>query len=207
MQKKIIKGWHVRRRDPDNVMKEIINLTHTCPNLEEIVFSDSVFTWGYNWLKEFLKEFKRMGLSFRCFGHFSLMKPKVLELIGKSGCHMITAGIQGSERIRKKYFNKHETDEQIIEGSKLIASLGILGRYDVLTNIPYSTKEDDESVGNLLSNLKRPFSLREFPLLYNPKTELTKRCLKDKIITENDIEGIAATAYKKWGKFTYYATD
>jgi len=204
LQKKIIKNWKVRRRTPHNVMIEIDNLIQKCPNLKEIVFSDNVFTWDYNWLLEFLYMFRKTGLKFRCFGHFGMTNEKILRLLKHSGCHMITMGIQSSERVRKKYFNKNETDEQIIEGSKIVAGVGILGRYDILTNIAYETEDDKKSIKELIANLKRPFVTREFPLLNHPKTECTKRLMDDGHITKKDIQGIATNAYKKWGKFTHY---
>lgn len=207
LQRKIIKGWKVRRRDVGNVMKEVKGLMATCPNLEEIVFSDNIFTFNHEWVKEFCREFKKTGLRFRCFGHFSMFEPRTLEVMKDSGCHIVTAGIQSCERIRKKYFNKHESDEQIIEGSNMLAFSGILGRYDRVTNIPYETSRDSKDMAELLSNLALPFVLREFPLINNPKTEFTQMLLKDRHITENDVQGIATNAYKPWGKFTYYAVN
>lgn len=204
LQRKIIDGWKVRRRDPDNVMREVHDLITTCPNLEEIVFSDNIFVWGYDWLREFFKNFKKTGLKFRCFGHFGMVPGRSLRLIKDSGCHIITVGIQGNERVRYKYYNKEIPDSIIVRDSNNIASLGIFGRYDIITNNPYETEEDRKSLDGLIGELKRPFMIRKFPLLHNPKTDFTKRCLKDKLITKNDVQGIATNAYKKWGEFISY---
>jgi len=204
LQRRIISGWKPRRRDVDNVIKEIEILIDNNELLEEIVFSDSVFTWDYDWLYEFCKYFKKTGLKFRCFCHFGLCDSKILELIHDSGCYMVTSGIQGSQRVRKKYFNKHETDDKIIEGAKKIHKSGILGRYDIIRNIPYETEEDRESVKDLLDRIPRPFITRSFDLLNNPKTELTERLLKDNHITQEQVQGSCIKSYRINAEFKYY---
>jgi len=204
LQKKVVKGWHPRRRRVGSVITEINNLKRTSPILDEIICSDNVFTWDYDWLSDFCREFKKTGLKFRCFGHFLLLDPKILELLKSAGCHIITAGIQGSERMRKMYFNRHESDKEILEGCRAIHSLGLLGRYDILRNIPYETEEDRESVERLISRIPRPFIIREFNLLNNPKTELTNRLLKDGFITKGEIQGYCKKSYRTNARYTYY---
>lgn len=95
-------------------------------------------------------------------------------------------------------------DDEIIEASRIISESGILPRYDRISGMPYEGPDDIEAVNELISNLHRPFILREFPLINNPKTDFTKRLLKDKIITEKDVQGICTNVYKKWGVFTHF---
>lgn len=205
--KKICKGLgrYIRRRSVDNVIEEIHMLKDLFPKLEEISFADNVFTYGKKWMNEFCEKFKKENLIFRCFSHPSMVDEDMLIKMKDAGCHMITIGFQhGSERIRKEYYNRHETNEEIIYSSEVLNKIGIEVRYNIITGLPYETEEDMRLNNKLISKLKRPFTVRYFYLMNHPNTELTNRLLKDGYITEDDIEGNKGSAYKDAGKFVYY---
>lgn len=203
-------GSYYRRRSVDNVIEEIKELKKTFPKLGHIVFSDNVFsgdifTINEKWVEEFCEKYKDIGISFRCFGHFSNIKESILKKLKDAGCEVMTLGFQsGSEEIRSQYLNKKETNKQIIETSRLIANSGILGRYDRITNIPYEASFHKEQTERLISQLARPFVLREFKLINHPSTDLTKRMLKDGHITQDNVEGNCSTAYKQDAVFTRF---
>ena len=211
VMRRLVLGKYYRRRSVDNVIEEIKELIKLFPNLNNIVFSDNVFA-GYktkecnNWIDEFSEKYRfQINMPFRCFGHFSGITSDILTKLKSAGCYMITLGFQsGSERIREKYLNKHETNEQIIEATRLISKSGIIGRYDKIRNIPYADKTDEKEENEFISRLSKPFLLREFNLLNHPGTDLTNRMLKDEIITVDQIEGICSTAYKKTVKIIEY---
>ena len=199
-------GKYIRRRSVGSIIYQILLLKERFKNLQEITMSDSVFTHGKQWIDEFCKKFPSTGLKFRCFSHFKMFDEDVLVKLKNAGCSMITVGYQsGSEKLRCEIYRRPETNEDIIEGSKLLAKVGIPVRYDEIINCPFETDYDKEKNEELFNQLERPFTMRRFPLIHYPKSKLTEGLLKRGIITEKDVEGDASSAYKNLGVFTYYA--
>ena len=107
----------VRRKTVDRVIENVRYLQKTFPVLQEIIFTDHVFTFDIDWIIEFCRAFPATGLKFRCFGHFSLATPHMLAMLKNAGMTHISFGIEsGSKRIRK-LFNRNTPEEQIIETS------------------------------------------------------------------------------------------
>jgi len=198
-------GKYIRRRSVDNVIKEINRLKFLFPLLQEISFADNVFTFDKKWVDEFCEKFRDIDLKFRCFSHPKMIDENMLKSMKDAGCHMVTIGFQsGSERIRKEYYNRHETNEEVIRSSEILNNVGIKARYDRIINLPYETEEDEKENNILISKLKRPFTIRYLYLVNHPNTPLTKRLLRDGYITEMDIEGNKGSAYKQAGTFIDY---
>ena len=192
-------GRYVRRKSVDNVVSEIEYLKERFHCLKEITFADNVFTFGKAWLKEFCAKYAPIGLPFRCFSHFNMIDRDQLLMLKDAGCHMITIGIQsGSEKIRRSVLNRHETDRDIIQGSQLLAELGMEIRYDLIEGIPYETEADALATEELVNRLAKPYTLRRFRMRHFPSTRLTDTLLADGIITEDNVEGSCATTFGNW---------
>ncbi|MCK5616935.1 radical SAM protein, partial [Candidatus Pacearchaeota archaeon] len=136
-------GKYIRRRSVDSVVNQVHELKSRFSNLCSITISDSVFTYGKKWLNEFCNKWPSTGLSFRCYGHFTMLSEKILHRLKNAGCEMISIGYQhGSERMRNKVFKRPETNKQIIDGTEMIARVGIPARYDKIVNCQYETDND-----------------------------------------------------------------
>lgn len=193
-------GKYVRRRSVDNVLAELTSLKQNFPNLKTFPFADNVFTFGDRWIDEFCEKIKDYDVQFRCFSHFNMMKKPMLQKLVDVGLNCVTVGFQhGSERIRKDIFCRTETNQEILNGSELLANLGIQVRYDLITKILYETEQDKFEEEKLLANMVRPFCIRRFDLRHYPKTSLTKQLLQEGHITQSDVEGWKLPPFGKYG--------
>jgi len=190
-------GRYVRRRSVDNVLEELKMIKILFPNLKSFPFADNVFPFGERWMDEFCEKIKDYDMKFRCFGHFNMINQSMLKKMVNTGLYCITVGFQhGSQKLRKEIFNRHETNVDIIEGSRILADLGITVRYDSITETPYETSWDIVMEKELLETMAKPFTIRRFPLRYYPQTSLTKRLLEDNLIKQTDVEGWKVPLFK-----------
>lgn len=183
-------GRYVRRRSVDNVLEELRLIKLFFPKLKSFPFADNVFTFGPRWVDEFCEKIKDYDIQFRCFSHFHMVNTPMLKKLVDVGLNCVTVGFQhGSQKLRKDIFNRHETNVDIIEGSKILADLGITVRYDLITETPYEDSWDIVAEKELLETMAKPFTVRRFRLRYYPQTSLTKRLLADNLIKQTDVEG------------------
>ena len=193
-------GKFVRRRSVDNVIAELTLIKKDFPNLKTISIADNVFTFGPRWIDEFCEKVKPLNLGFRCFSHFHMVSISMLQKLVDAGLYCVTVGFQhGSQRLRKEIFNRHETNDDILEGSFLLANLGIKVRYDLITEVVYENTWDIVAEKELLESMAKPFSVRHFNLRNYPKTSLTERMLRDGHITQSDVEGWKLPPFGKYG--------
>jgi len=196
--KKHYDHYKVRRKSVGRVMQEIKRYQGMFPKLEEIVFSDQNFTWGIDWIDEFCKKFSKTGLKFRCFGHVSLATEEMLKKLRDAGLHIISFGVEsGSPQLRKLY-NRKESLLKTIKLSEIIVKLGIQPRFDFIVNNPFETLEDWQETKKFINRLARPCVIRNFDLRFFPASPLTKYALKQRIITEENIEGNMDCKFGNW---------
>ncbi|MBU1626941.1 hypothetical protein KKB18_06180, partial [bacterium] len=111
----------------------------------------------------------------------------------------IDMGIQsGSERIRREYFKRKDTNKEIIDAVKTLKIYHVKPRLDFILDNPFENDDDKKEVIELLLSFPKPFEFRLYSLAYFPNTELTKRALKEGFINETDIEDIAQKTIKQW---------
>jgi radical SAM superfamily enzyme YgiQ (UPF0313 family) len=131
--------------------------------------------------------------------HPKSINPGILKRLKSAGLFYIDMGIQsGSERIRREYFKRHDTNKEIIDAVKTLKKHKVKPRLDFILDNPYETDEDRKEVINLLLSFSKPFEFRLYSLAYFPNTELTKRALADGIIKEEDVEDIAKKTIRQW---------
>jgi hypothetical protein len=64
-----------------------------------------------------------------------------------------------------------------------------MSRYDLIVDNPYETDADSDSTAQLLMKLPQPYLAAIYSLCYFPKTDLTEQALKDRLISEDEVEG------------------
>lgn len=187
---------NVRRRSVGKVIQHVNMLQHNFPNLEEIIFTDPVFTFDIDWIRQFSKIFpEETGLKFRCFGHPKLATFEMLAMLKEAGMTQISFGIEsGSKRIMK-IFNRVPADEEIIKLSRYMSKMGIMGRFDIIVNNPFDSPESMRETRELVKKLTPPFIIRHFSLRFFPGNDITNKALELGLIDQNDVEG------SKWCKF------
>lgn len=188
---------NVRRRSVAKTIQHVKMLQDKFPNLEEIIFTDPVFTFDIDWIRQFSKAFPKEtdDLRFRCFGHPKMATFEMLTLLHEAGMSQISFGIEsGSKRIMK-IFNRVPADEEIIKLSQYMSEMGIMGRFDIIVNNPFDNPETMKETRDLVKKLTPPFIIRHFSLRFFPGNDITNKALELGIIDQDDVEG------SKWCKF------
>lgn len=194
------KGKYVRRRSVKNVIEELVYARGEYKNLRYIVFGDDVFTFDINWIRMFCRQYiKAINLPFFCYCHPEITSEEMIRLLKDAGVSEITMGIQsGSKEIRHKYFERYDTNEDIIRAGQILHKYKINCAYDLIMDNPLETDEDRRETFNLLLKLPRPFELHTHTLTHFPGTKLTNLLLEKRMISENDVEDQKQESYRRW---------
>lgn len=198
------KGEYIRQRSVDNVIRELEYLKKKY-DLHSIRFEDDVFTINNDWLTEFRSKYKRsVGLPFLCYGRAGYTTEEALRLLKDAGCVHVQIGIQsGSERIKRDYFRRYDTNQEVVRLARTLRNLGIAYGCDILMENPLETEKDRQETLSILLKLPRPFLLNTHTLVHFPEYELTKFLLKNKLISEKDVEDIRKESFEhnRWNPY------
>lgn len=184
------RGSFVRRRTPENVIDELAYVRKNW-EITRIRFWDDIFTYDQNWIERFcLLYIKKIALPFACYAHPKYTDSRIIKMLAEAGLATITIGIQsGSETLCRSRFERNQSNEKIFEFADTLKKFRILPQYDIIVDNPYESDSDSNATAELLLKLPQPYMAHFFSLCYFPKTNLTTQAVKDKLITEDQIEG------------------
>lgn len=137
------KGNYIRKRTPENLIAEIMNVREKYP-VNYITFTDDTFIIDRIWLKHFCKLYKqRIAIPFICNIRANLITEEIVRCLKDAGCFAVSMGIEtGNENIRNSLLRKGITDSQILLSGKLIKKYKLkLKTYNML-GYPQETLED-----------------------------------------------------------------
>lgn len=185
------KGRVIRRRSVENVISELRNAREHLLGVRLIGFFDNVFSTDLDWVANFTKQYKQLvDIPFWCYFHPLMVREEILALLKDANIAFVNIGVQsGSERIRKNVFNRRDSNKDILEAVKKIQNQKIIPLLDFIIDNPFDRPEDKRQTLELLFNLARPFNLNLASLLFFPEYDITKKALKEKLISEKNIEG------------------
>ena len=192
------KGMYVRRRSIDNVIEELVQAKKRFKNLIFINFLDDVFTLDANWVRKFCEQYKKVvNLPFFCLCHPRTVNKEMIKFLKDAGVSSISMGVQtGSEKIRHKYFERYDTNEEIVDASQILHKYKINYSYSIIVDNPLETDETRMETFHLLLRLPRPFVLYTYTLTCFPETKLTKLLLEKGLISEDDVEDKKQKSYE-----------
>ncbi len=172
------KGCFVRRRSPRNVIREIKAVREKY-GLKTVSFTDDVFTVDKVWLKRFLNQYKKeINLPFICNVTANLLDKDLVKMLKQGGGYAIAMGIEtGNENLRLKVLKKNISNQQIIEGGRLVKKAGMmLKTYNILC-LPGERLENAwETV--MINVAIKPDSATASLLQPFPQYEITKYAIK-----------------------------
>lgn len=92
-------GRRIRTRSPENVLGEIETLVKDF-NIRNIAFMTDSFTLNRNWAIKFLEELlkKNLKISWVCNSRVDAVDLNMLELMKKTGCKLISYGIESGDQ-------------------------------------------------------------------------------------------------------------
>ena len=107
-------------------------------------------------------------------------------------------GIQNTEEINFKLYNRRITDEQVLKAAQTVHELEIPVSYHVILDDPVATEETKRKLFDLLLELPRPFDLYLFSLTIYPKSAVEEQLKKLGLITDADVEGVATKIFSQY---------
>jgi len=186
-KRKCILRWH----SIDYIINGLSYIKNKFPTVKSLEISDDLFfSRPLQEIKEFSEKYKKkVGLKFYCLVDPKTLKEEKVELLVNTGCHMIQTGIQSTERVNREIYHRYITDEDVLRSAKILNkfSKDLSTIYDIINCNPYEDPEDIINLINLLRKIPKPYRLSVNSLIYFPRTNITNRALKDKLITEKDL--------------------
>lgn len=183
-------GRYLRRRSVEGVIAELKAARERFPDIDFIYFWDDVFTAFPKWVKAFCEAYEReIGLPFFCYTHPEMITEELMAAMVSAGLKRVTMGIEsGSYRVRSQHMNRHETNESIIEASRVQAGHGVDIHYDFILSA-FETEQDKRMGLDLCLELEKPFQAQMHTMTYYPGYPITVRALADGLIEPSDVVG------------------
>ncbi|MBN1384050.1 MAG: B12-binding domain-containing radical SAM protein [Elusimicrobia bacterium] len=194
------KGSFIRYRSVDNVIEELKLAKNKLKKLEVISSNDEVFGSKKEWLKEFCERYKKeINLPFHCDIHPAFANENTISMLKEAGLRTITMGMQsGSEKIRAQLYGRQTSETELRKIAGIFKKYKVFPFYDLIFDNPLETEEDIRKTFHFMLSLPRPFRINMYSLQHHPRTELTERLLKDKLISTDDIDGISMKGFSHW---------
>ncbi|MFH1416122.1 MAG: radical SAM protein, partial [Elusimicrobiota bacterium] len=151
------RGKYLRRRSVDNVIAELKAAVRK-RSFHTVRFWDDIFTYDKEWIDKFCTEYSRhIGLPFCCFVHPTYKNRDLIVKLRQAGLAFVSIGIEsGSEKVASKIFLRKQSNDNFIEFSHFIKEQDITMRYDLISDNPYETDNDQKTATELLLQLPRP---------------------------------------------------
>ncbi len=202
------KGRYLRRRSPENVTEELF-LAKDRYRPKFIHFCDEVFTCDKEWLKNFIRLYKKnINLPFACYISPSFADAETAGLLKEGGCYKAQMGVQTvDENRREGLLGRRYANREVSAIIKNFNENGIYLTCDNIFGLPgEGEKELEDTVRFYLSN--RPDHIEVFWLKYYPRTPIVGAAKKMGLLDDKkikDIEGGVNTVGIARGGDTYKA--
>lgn len=204
---------YLRRRSPENVLRELDEVTNKNDDIGFIIFADDDFAaQGSQDLRKFLEEYKRkIGLPFSCSVSPATISEEKMRYLIDAGIYGLQMGIQtGSARMQKLYkrnisIQQSEKAVEIVEKFRSKMPLNQRVRYHFILDNPYETTEDKIQTLEFLLKIPNRRDVSCFSLVLFPGTEIYQQAKDDGLITdergevyEKDFEDFQPTWVQYW---------
>lgn len=183
----------VRTRSVRSVIDELREAIKQCKNIVFIHFYDEIFPNLTGWVDEFIAEYKKhINLPFTIWSHPKMVDPEVLKKLVSVGLVEVIMGIQsGSEHIRRDVFHRYETQDDIVDATRIIRQSGTFWScYDFMLQHPFETIEDLKESYWLAKKMHGPYELQLHGLNFLPGTNIVPMAIEAGYYTEEEMNQI-----------------
>ena len=177
-------GTKLRKRNAKLVADEVEQCLKL--GIKDILFFDELFTLEHQRVRDLCGEFQKRNLKFRFHIRTRIKdtNQEMIDLLAKSGCHLIQFGIEsGTERIQK-LMNKNLDLKVVEQVIKMTRKAGILTYGNFMLGSPGETHEEMEATINFSIKLHLDFAVFAITMLL-PKTDYYEMAFKQGKITED----------------------
>jgi radical SAM superfamily enzyme YgiQ (UPF0313 family) len=182
--KRLYKGKYVRFRNPEKAVAEIERAIKHDPNLRFIRFDDDIVSVNKEWMRRFLKLYKRRRIAakFSCNVAAGTADLEDFKLLKASGCIEVRIGIEsGDECLRREVLGKPISNAQIKKAFENAHEAGLRTFSFNMIGLPYETPELFEKTIRINRMLKVDMSYLYIFHPY-PGTDLRSVCIKEGFI-------------------------
>lgn len=186
-----VKG--VRTRSVDSVMAELIEAKKQCKHIAFIHFYDEIFPNLPGWVDQFVVEYKsHINLPFTIWTHPKMVDADVLKKLVQAGLTEVVMGIQsGSEHIRRDIFHRYETQQDILNATRIIRESGVFWcSYDFMLQHPFETIDDLKESYWLAKRMHGPYELQLHGLNFLPGTDIIQMAIDAGLYTQEEMNAI-----------------
>ena len=187
------KGAGVRTRSVESVMEELNEAKKHCKQLVFILFYEEIFPNLPVWVDEFCRRYpQEINMPFTIWSHPKMVNADMLAKLRKVGLTEVIMGIQsGSDHIRHDVFHRYETQEDIIEATRVIAESGVFwASYDFMVQHPFESTEDLRQSYELVKKMHGRFELQLHGLNFLPGTDIVPMAIEAGYFTEEEMEKV-----------------
>jgi radical SAM superfamily enzyme YgiQ (UPF0313 family) len=180
-----VNGAPLRRASVDRVIVELRTLRESNPGIAGVnIQDDSFFAGSDPWIQAFCSRMKsevRLPFIARMIPRF--VTRERIELLRSGGLQYVTMGLEASDRLNARVFNRHETTQSFLKAARIVLEAGVHLSTDILIHNPYETEADLREIALTLNALPRPnWGVVALALTPFPNTPLYARCIKDKML-------------------------
>ena len=131
-------------------------------------------------------------MPFTIWSHPKMVNADMLAKLRKVGLTEVIMGIQsGSDHIRHDVFHRYETQEDIIEATRVIAESGVFwASYDFMVQHPFESTEDLRQSYELVKKMHGRFELQLHGLNFLPGTDIVPMAIEAGYFTEEEMEKV-----------------
>ena len=184
---------YVRTRSVESVIAELIEAKKQLKNLVFVHFYDEIFPNTPGWIDQFIVEYKKhIHLPFTIWSHPKMVREDELKKLVSVGLTEVIMGIQsGSPYIRKEIFHRYETQQDIIEATRIIRRSGVFwSSYDFMLQHPFEKIEHLKETYELVRQLAMPLELQLHGLNFLPGTDIVEMAIGQGLITREEMDKI-----------------
>lgn len=177
-------GRFVRYRSIDSIIGEVRSVAQQFP-FEVVSFNDDTFTLDKARVKELCKKFKKeIGLPFCISTRADTITDEMCQDLSDAGCIRVLIGVEsGDPLIRNKVLKKNITNEQIIEGCRLIKKYNMELYTFNMIGIPGERMHNIKATIALNQKIEPDFLIASIFTAYKG-TESYEECKRDGILDE-----------------------
>lgn len=184
------KGKFVRKRSPENIIKELETIKNTFGFIKQVLITDDTF---FIRTQEEMETFctayrQRIQLPLRCYASPLTLTEEKLQLMLEAGLYRISMGIQSySEETLFNIYKRPTPQRMILDKIHIIDKYKAhipRPAYHIIVDNPYETQQAKKETLQFVASLPPGTRIGLFPLVFYPGTELYENGLKDGILQE-----------------------
>lgn len=159
------------------------------PETKQICFEDDLLISNRNWFLSFAEEYrKQICIPYRANIRTECINVDIVKALKESGCVVVFLGLEsGNEDFRKRVLNRHHSNSEIIEKTRMIKNAGIkLFTYNIV-GFPFETKQHLRDTLKLNKKIKTDSGVCTFFYPFYG-TELYEICKKEGLLNEEATE-------------------